>query len=61
MIPVFFGQVKMGGQQQRLFGVDPAQMGAFVGSRRVIRGKLFDRASGFAERVRGGAAAGGRE
>lgn len=55
VIPVFFGQVKMGGQQQRLFGVDPAQMALFLGSRRVVAGRLFDRAHAFAERVRAGA------
>jgi putative ABC transport system permease protein len=55
IIPVFFGQVQMGGQQQRLFGVDPEQMKVFLGSRRVLAGKLFDRARAFAERVHGGA------
>lgn len=55
VIPVFFGQVKMGGQQQRLFGVDPEQMRVFLGPRRVLAGKLFDQARAFAERVRGGA------
>jgi putative ABC transport system permease protein len=55
VIPVFFGQVQMGGQQQRLFGVDPAQMPLFLGLRRVLTGKLFDRAYGFVARVRAGA------
>ena len=55
VIPVFFGQVKMGGQQQRLFGVSPEQMKAFLGTRRVLAGRLFDRANAFAERVRAGA------
>ena len=55
VIPVFFGQVQMGGQQQRLFGVDPAQMAVFLAARRVIAGKLFDRAPALAERVRSGA------
>ena len=41
VIPVFFGQVRMGGQQQRLFGVDPRQMPAFLGARRVRAGRLF--------------------
>lgn len=57
VIPVFFGQVKMGGQQQRLFGVDPAQMGSFLGRRRTLEGRLFDRAWAFADRVRAGAQA----
>lgn len=56
VIPVVFGQVKMGGQQQRLFGVDPAQMTLFLGPRRLLAGKLFDRAPEFAGRVAGGAA-----
>jgi len=55
VIPVFFGQVHMGGQQQRLFGVDPAQMGLFLGSRRVLEGRAFDRAHAFAQRIADGA------
>ena len=45
VIPVFFGQVHMGGQQQRLFGIEPDQMQLFLGHRRVIEGKPFDRAA----------------
>jgi putative ABC transport system permease protein len=44
----------MGGQQQRLFGVDPAQMAVFLASRRVVEGQLFDRAAAFAGRVSAG-------
>jgi len=55
VIPVFFGQVKMAGQQQRLFGVSPTQMQAFLGNRRILAGRLFDRAGAFAERARSGA------
>jgi len=55
IIPVFFGQVRMGGQQQRLFGVAPVQMRSFLGERRVRAGTLFDRAGAFAERVDQGA------
>lgn len=51
VIPVFFGQVHMGGQQQRLFGVDPAQMPLFLGSRRVLAGRAFERAHEFAQRI----------
>lgn len=54
IVPVFFGQVKMAGQQQRLFGVDPDQMELFLGPRRVLAGKAFDRSHGFAARVRAG-------
>lgn len=55
VIPVFFGQVQMAGQQQRLFGVDPEQMALFLGPRRVTAGKLFDRARAFVEQVESGA------
>ncbi|MGD8450343.1 MAG: ABC transporter permease [Phycisphaerae bacterium] len=51
VIPVFFGQVKMAGQQQRVFGVDPAQMKLFLGPRRVLAGKAFDRAPLLAAKV----------
>jgi putative ABC transport system permease protein len=54
VIPVFFGQVHMGGQQQRLFGVDPAQMPLFLGTRRVLEGRVFDRAHDFARRIEDG-------
>ena len=59
VIPVFFSQVHMGGQQQRLFGVDPAQMPLFLGNRKIItregeaqaesaRGLAFNHADAFA-------------
>jgi ABC-type lipoprotein release transport system permease subunit len=51
VIPVFFGQIHMGGQQQRLFGVDPAQMSLFLGNRRVLDGSVFERAHDFAQRL----------
>ncbi len=54
VIPVLFGQVHMGGQQQRLFGVEPAQMPAFLAQRRVVSGRLFDRAHDWARRVAAG-------
>ena len=54
IIPVFFAQARMAGQQQRLFGVDPAQMPIFLGPRRLIAGKLFDRAPALAQRVAAG-------
>ena len=43
VIPVMFDQVRMGGQQQRLFGIDPEHIDAFLGSRRIIEGRSFDR------------------
>ncbi|MBU0617740.1 MAG: ABC transporter permease [Planctomycetes bacterium] len=51
VIPVFFGQIHMGGQQQRLFGVDPAQMSLFLGNRRVLDGHVFERAYDFARQL----------
>jgi putative ABC transport system permease protein len=55
IIPVLFGQVRMAGQQQRLFGIDPAQFESFAAGRRCVAGKLFDRSRAFAERVAAGA------
>ncbi len=55
VIPVVWGKVQMAGQLQRLFGVDPAQMGAFLGPHRVVEGKAFDHAYEFARQVRAGA------
>jgi putative ABC transport system permease protein len=51
VIPVFFAQVNMGGQQQRLFGIPPEHMTLFLGPRRVVAGQAFDRALRFAETV----------
>lgn len=51
VIPAFFGQVKMGGQQQRLFGIHPEQMQLFLGPRKLVEGKLFDRAGAFEARM----------
>lgn len=51
VIPVFFAQVRMGGQQQRLFGIDPRQMNLFLGSRRVLEGRPFDQAFSMAEKT----------
>jgi ABC-type antimicrobial peptide transport system permease subunit len=42
VIPVMFDQVRMGGQQQRLFGVDPEQFSLFLGARRLVEGRVFD-------------------
>ncbi len=54
IIPVFFERVVMGGQQQRLFGIDPAQMPLFLGTRKARVGKVFDRAVEFARRADAG-------
>jgi len=42
VIPVLWDTIYMAGQQQRLFGIDPADMPAFLGSRRLLRGRLPD-------------------
>lgn len=41
-IPVMVDTLQMGGQQQRLFGVDRDDMSAFLGRREIIAGRLFD-------------------
>lgn len=51
VIPVFWGQVRMGGQQQRVFGINPEHMPLFLGPRRIIVGQAFDRAHAFSQRV----------
>ncbi len=47
VIPVMFDQIRMGGQQQRLFGVDPEQLAIFLGNRRLAAGRVFDADLGF--------------
>ena len=42
VIPVMFDQIRMGGQQQRLFGVDPEDFVTFLGPRRLTGGRVFD-------------------
>ncbi|MEW6250237.1 MAG: FtsX-like permease family protein [Planctomycetota bacterium] len=51
VIPIYFEQVLLGGQTQRVFGIDPAQSEAFLGGRRMVAGKMFARAPLFAQRV----------
>ena len=51
VIPIFFGQAHMGGQQQRLFGVAPGQMKLFLGNRKVLQGKMFDRSIEFSRQL----------
>ena len=41
-IPVYIKKVKMGGQDQRIYGVDPAQWRYFASQRRIVVGKLLD-------------------
>ncbi|MCP4594478.1 MAG: ABC transporter permease [bacterium] len=40
-IPVFLETVPLGGQQQRVFGIDPEHMAAFLASRKLCAGDLF--------------------
>lgn len=40
VIPVLWQQVKMAGKEQRMFGIDPADMPAFLGFRKVLAGEL---------------------
>jgi putative ABC transport system permease protein len=51
IIPVYWAQVRMGGQQQRLFGVDPEQMPLFLGPRKMLDGQPFDKARALAQRI----------
>ena len=50
-IGVMLDTLQMGGQQQRLFGVDRADMSAFLGTRKVIEGRLFDEGRAFGNRL----------
>ena len=50
-IPVFLDTVRLGGQQQRMFGIDPHDMAAFLGNRAVKAGTLFDGGSAFKRHV----------
>lgn len=50
-IPVFLDTVRLGGQQQRLFGIDPADMDGFLGSRRLRQGDLFPGGRAFKARI----------
>jgi putative ABC transport system permease protein len=52
-IPVLFDTIRLGGQQQRLFGVDPADFPAFLGPRRLVSGRLFEGGARFAARLDG--------
>jgi putative ABC transport system permease protein len=42
VVPVMFDQIRMGGQQQRLFGIDPEQFEVFLGQRKILQGRGFD-------------------
>lgn len=46
-IPVFLDTIRLGGQQQRLFGIDPEDMRQFLGSRKMVAGQLFPGGAAF--------------
>jgi len=46
-IPVFLETIQLGGQQQRIFGVDPDHLADFLGPRKLVAGRLFEGASRF--------------
>ena len=46
-VPVFLETVRLSGQQQRVFGIDPGDMGEFLGSRKLLEGRLFEGAIAF--------------
>lgn len=50
-IGVLIDTLHMGGQQQRLFAVDRADMAAFLGRRKVAQGRLFDEGRAFGNRL----------
>lgn len=52
-IPVMTDTLQMGGQQQRLFGVDVRDMPAFLGERRLVEGRLFDEGRRYGNRLDG--------
>ena len=50
-IPVFLETVRLGGQQQRVFGVDPDDIGGFLGPRSLRAGHLFQGAAAFKQQL----------
>jgi len=59
-IPVFLDTVHLGGQQQRVFGIDPADMPAFLGNRALEEGTLFEGGSAFKQHTEALGGLGGR-
>ncbi|HUU82596.1 MAG TPA: ABC transporter permease [Phycisphaerae bacterium] len=50
-IPVFLDTVRLGGQQQRMFGIDPDDMASFLGGRTLQAGTLFNGGAAFKRHV----------
>ncbi|MFH0980560.1 MAG: FtsX-like permease family protein [Planctomycetota bacterium] len=46
-VPVFLETVRLGGQQQRVFGIDPDDLADFLGPRSLREGRLFEGATEF--------------
>ncbi len=46
-IPVFLETIRLSGQQQRVFGIDPDDITDFLGSRKLLTGRLFTGAKEF--------------
>ena len=42
VVPVLFDQVRMGGQQQRVFAISPGDVGVFMAGRKLVAGRWFD-------------------
>ncbi|MFH1417690.1 MAG: ABC transporter permease [Planctomycetota bacterium] len=50
-VGVLVDTIHLGGQQQRLFGVDHDDMAAFLGRRKIVEGRLFDEGRAFGNRL----------
>jgi putative ABC transport system permease protein len=51
VIPILFDTVRLGGQQQRLFGVQRASIPSFIAGRRLVAGRWFDQDGRFEQHV----------
>jgi len=51
VIPVLFDTIRLGGQQQRLFAIDGHDMPAFLQSRKMEDGRMFDDGQKFAHKL----------
>ncbi len=47
VIPVFWGTTVLGGQKQRIFGIDRDDLDAFFGAHRIVEGRKFDKDNRF--------------
>lgn len=50
-IPVFLETIRLSGQQQRVFGIDPEDIAVFLGPRKLVDGRLFEGALEFKRRL----------